>query len=68
MRSNKYFLLTIALTTVLIFLFYGKIIFTPNQYLFDPTGDGFTAYYNTSWHIELDSSYTQFTGSNYPFG
>ncbi|MFK7770939.1 MAG: hypothetical protein AB8F94_02325 [Saprospiraceae bacterium] len=66
--SKKYFLLTIVLTSCLIFFFYGKIILSPNQYLFAPTGDGLTAYYNTSWHIEFDSSYTQFTGSNYPFG
>jgi hypothetical protein len=66
--SKKYFLLTIALTSCLIFFFYGKIILSPNQYLFAPTGDGFTAYYNTSWHIEFDSSYTEFKGSNYPFG
>jgi hypothetical protein len=66
--SKKYFILTIALTACLIFFFYGKVILSPNQYLFAPTGDGFTAYYNTSWHIEFDSSYTEFTGSNYPFG
>lgn len=66
--SKKYLLLTIVLTSCLIFFFYGKIILSPNQFLFAPTGDGFTAYYNTSWHIEFDSSYTEFTGSNYPFG
>ncbi|MFK8008037.1 MAG: hypothetical protein AB8H03_16890 [Saprospiraceae bacterium] len=66
--SKKYFLLTIVLTSCLIFFFYGKIILSPNQYLFAPTGDGLTAYYNTSWHIEFDSSYTEFKGSNYPFG
>ena len=66
--SKKYFLWTIVLTSCLIFFFYGKIILSPNQYLFAPTGDGLTAYYNTSWHIEFDSTYTEFTGSNYPFG
>lgn len=66
--SKKYFLGTIILTSCLIFFFYGKIILSPNQYLFAPTGDGLTAYYNTSWHIEFDDSYTEFTGSNYPFG
>ncbi len=65
---NKYFLLTFAILTALIFFFYGKIILSPNQYLFAPTGDGFTAYFNTSWHIEFDSSNTQFTGNNYPYG
>lgn len=66
--TRKYLLFTLFLTTCLIFFFYGKIILSPNQYLFAPTGDGFTAYYNTTWHIELDSSYTEFNGSNYPYG
>ena len=65
---NKYFLITIVTLTALIFFFYGKVLLSPNQYLFAPTGDGFTAYFNTSWHIEFDSSNTQFTGNNYPYG
>ena len=65
---NKYFLITITILIALIFFFYGKIILAPNHYLFAPAGDGFTAYFNTSWHIEFDNSNTQFTGNNYPYG
>ncbi len=66
--SKKYFLINIALTSCLIFFFYGKVIMSPNQYLFAKQGDGITSYYNTSWYIEIDSFTTNFTGNNYPFG
>ena len=66
--KSPYLWITILFTSILIFFFYGKIILSPNDYLFKSYGDGFTAYYNTSWHIEFDESYTEFKGSNYPYG
>ncbi|HFC01033.1 MAG TPA: hypothetical protein ENJ53_09540, partial [Phaeodactylibacter sp.] len=66
--KRKYLLTTILATICLIIFFYGKVIESPNQYLFAGKGDGFTAYFNSTWNIKYDSSYTQFTGSNYPYG
>lgn len=59
---------TIGLGAAILLLFYGKFILSPNTYFFGPGGDGIKNYYTFAWHIQYDSSYTHFSGMNYPWG
>lgn len=57
-----------GLGCVIILAFYGRFVFSPNNYLFSEGGDGLKNYYTFAWHINYDSSYTHFRGMNYPYG
>ena len=61
-------ILVAILASIFIFLFYGKILLSPNNYLFSDSGDGIKNYYTYAYHIKHDSSYTELEGMNYPYG
>lgn len=48
--------------------YYGKPLLSPNNYLFNASGDAIKNYYTYANHIKNDSSYLQFNGMNYPYG
>ncbi len=52
---------------IFLFIYYPKITFEPNSYLFNFQGDGLTSYYNYTYHIQYDSSFIEFKGMNYPY-
>ncbi len=58
----------LALGCVIILAFYGRFVFSPNSYMFSTGGDGPKNYFTFAWHVNYDSSYTHFSGMNYPFG
>lgn len=68
MKSIKGLVLTVFLSLCFIFLFYGKVVKSPNSYLFTAHGDGVKNYYTYNYHIQHDSSYHHFEGMNYPYG
>jgi len=53
---------------IIVVFFYGKVLVDPNGYMFSDSGDGIKNYYTYAYHIEHDSSYTNFEGMNYPYG
>lgn len=60
-------LILLLITTILICLFFGKIIIQPNTYIFSTVGDGVKNYYTAAYYIKYDNG-THFTGMNYPYG
>lgn len=64
---SSIFLLLIFIST-LVSYFFGPVFFHPNQFLLNDTGDSFKNYFTYEWHIQNDTSYINYTGSNYPFG
>ncbi len=58
----------IGIGVIIILAFYGKYIFNANEYLYGNYADSLKNYHTFAWHINYDSSYTHFSGMNYPFG
>lgn len=63
-----FLLLTLALTTAFVALFYHKVFLNPGKFLFSDTGDGIKNYYTMLYHIKHDSTYLNFSGMHYPYG
>jgi hypothetical protein len=72
MKSSKKsivcFLILLALITAFLFGFYGKILISPNSYMFSSSGDGMKNYYTYAYYIQNNKSFTNFDGMNYPYG
>jgi len=60
--------LTLLLSTLLLFLYFGSVLRAPDHYMFNTDGDGMKNYFSFAWHAEHDTSITTFSGMNYPFG
>ncbi len=71
-KRNKqnwiYAFLTIIVSFVFLYIFYGKILNDPGKYFFANGGDGFKSYYGTFYHYKYDKSYTYTYSQNYPYG
>lgn len=67
-RKTAPFVSLIILSSILVFIYYGKIMTNPNGYLFANSGDGIKNYYTYSYYINNDNLSTDFTGMNYPYG
>lgn len=61
-------ILTLVLGIIFLVGFYSNALFSPNSYLFTSDGDGIKNYYTYQYHVNVDSSYNNFEGMNYPFG
>ena len=68
MKKKAPFLTLILLSSIFIAVFYGKVLLHPNSFLFSDSGDGIKNYYTYYYHSVNDTSYTDFTGMNYPYG
>jgi len=66
--KTRGYILTLLLATIVTFLFFGRIIFDPNNYYFSADGDGFKAYYGAIYHAKYDTSAMRMDGMNYPYG
>ncbi len=60
------FLITFLIGFLLLSVIYPKVLFAPNQYMFNKTGDG--NYFIYAWHIKHDKSFSHFDGISYPYG
>ena len=67
-KSNLSKAILITISLLFISIFYGKIIISPNDYIFSDKGDGIKNYYTYAYHIKHDKSYINFDGMNYPYG
>jgi hypothetical protein len=60
--------LTVLLSTVLLFAYFGAVLKHPGHYMFNAEGDGLKNYFSFAWHAEHDTTATTFSGMNFPFG
>lgn len=68
MQKHKLSPYLLVLTTlVILFLVFGNVISSPNDYLFALGGDGMKNYYTPAYYMKYDSG-RHFSGMNYPFG
>ena len=44
-RINRGLLITLILSILFLFGFYGEVLLNPNDYIFAPTGDGIKNYF-----------------------
>jgi len=69
LKSNSvYRLLTLLGAFALLLCFYGKVVLSPNSYLFSGNGDGVKNYFTYAYHLKNNESLTNFEGFNYPYG
>lgn len=67
-RINRGLLITLILSVLFLFGFYGEVLLNPNDYIFAPTGDGIKNYFTYMYHIKNDVDIHHFSGMNYPYG
>lgn len=67
-KPLAYFLLLLVIAAAFLFIFYGKVILSPNSYIFSEKGDGIKNYYTYAYFIKNNTSNTNFEGMNYPYG
>lgn len=57
----------LLVSLLLAYAFFGKILSSPNDYLFAAGGDGVKNYYTPVYFVKYDKGFW-FTGMNYPYG
>lgn len=69
-RSHTFWglMAVLAAATAVLWVLYGEWLFTPNDFMFGVSPDGFKNYMTTAWHVAHDSSYVHYGGMSYPFG
>lgn len=60
--------ITAFVTFLTLAFFYSPILFHPQDYLFNDSGDAVKNYYCYAWHVQNDTSFIHYDGTNYPFG
>jgi hypothetical protein len=58
----------VLLTTIILFILFGKVIFKLNSTYFSGGGDGLKSYYCAIYHAKFDKEANHFNGMNYPWG
>lgn len=66
-EKTPYIVIT-CLGIIILSFFYGKVLVSPNDYIFSNSGDGIKNYFTYAYHIKHNTSYTNFEGMNYPYG
>jgi hypothetical protein len=61
-------MISMGLSMIILFLFFGNILRNPSGTFFSTTGDGLKAYYVAIYHVQNDTLNFKTTGMNYPFG
>ncbi len=69
-KSNIFigFVLTLLISTLALFNFYGELLKSPNSKYFASSNDGLKSYYTGTYHIKYDSTYLRSEAMNYPYG
>ncbi|MFM7105194.1 MAG: hypothetical protein ACKOW8_06700, partial [Flavobacteriales bacterium] len=60
--------LTVALSMLVLGVFFGGVFARPTTTFFTSEGDGLQMYYQTMYHLKHDTSYWNQTSTNYPHG
>ena len=66
--KNRPYIILFALILIFICYYYSPIFFQPNTYILNDHGDAIKNYFCYEWHVQNDSSYLDYSGSNFPFG
>lgn len=66
--KQRPYLLLFALLLIFIAYFYSPVFFHPNTYILNDKGDAIKNYFCYEWHVHHDSTYLNYSGSNYPYG
>ena len=67
-RQHNYSLLLLAISIVVLFIFYSDLLLSPNSYFFGPAdADSLKNYFTFSYYLKYDSGF-MFSGMNYPYG
>lgn len=59
---------SIFISFILLFIFYGNILKSPNSIYFSASGDGLKSTFGSVYHLNHDTSYLRTNYMNYPFG
>lgn len=65
---RKGFWLTLGLSALLLYVFYGRLLADTNHVYFSKSGDGLQSYFGTLYQVKHDSTYWRMSGMNYPYG
>lgn len=60
--------LAVIVAALVLYSLYGPVFHHPNDFLFGAGGDAVKNYFTFAWHVKYDNDWTQFGGSNYPYG
>mgnify|MGYP001001364359 CR=1 FL=1 len=66
--TERGFLLTIGLSAVLFFIFFGHLLPDINNFYFSPWGDGIQSYTSVVYHAQWDTDAFYSKGMQYPYG
>ena len=66
--KNIALIILIIISFGFIAFFYGDILCSPNEYMFNNEGDALKNYANIKYHIEYDKDFTSYNGVFYPYG
>ena len=58
----------IFISSVLLLIFYGNILKSPNNTYFSASGDGLKSTFGSVYHLNYDTTYLRTDYMNYPFG
>lgn len=61
-------IITVILTSLLMFILFHHIILHAHDISFAPGGDGIKGTFGTLYHIEHDTAYWHTSAMNYPYG
>ncbi len=67
-KRNLAWLGSLLVTIVLLFVFYGPILRSPNSTYLSGSGDGLKSTFGSVYHLKYDTSYLRTDYMNYPFG
>lgn len=67
-KIDIYQILVILSISLILFIFYGENIISPNKYMFSTSGDGMKNYFTYASYIKNNQSLFNFEGMNYPYG
>ncbi len=67
-RLTKGLGLLVLLLVVVIGFKFQTLVVSPNSFLLGDGADGFRSYMAASYHLAYDSTYSFYTGMNYPYG
>ena len=67
-KSSGGLILNLIVSILLLMLFFGSVLKSPNTTYFSASGDGLKSTFGSVYHLKYDSTYLRTDYMNYPFG
>lgn len=67
-KRNFGWIVSLMVSTILLFVFYGPILKNPNSTYLSSSGDGLKSTFGSVYHLKYDTTYLRTDYMNYPFG